>query len=127
MARCAFAVVKNKDGKILLVQIAPPFREDHKWNFPGGVIEDGEDIEIGLAREVLEETNIVCEIINMIDKFSTDDPKNDIHIFNGTYVSGEIKPQLHEILQAKWFTIEEALQLPMAHNSKTYIEKLSRL
>jgi len=34
MAKCAFAVVKNKDGKILLVQIAPPFREDHKWNFP---------------------------------------------------------------------------------------------
>ena len=122
MAKCAFAIVKNKNGKILLVQIAPPFREDHKWNFPGGVIEDGEDIEIGLAREVLEETNIVCEIINMIDKFSTDDPKNDIHIFNGTYVSGEIKPQLHEILQAKWFTIEEASELPMAHNSKSYLK-----
>jgi len=124
MAKCAFAVVKNKDGKILLVQIAPPFREDHKWNFPGGVIEDGEDIEIGLAREVLEETNIVCEIINMIDKFSTYDPDNEIHIFNGTYVSGEIKPQLHEILQAKWFTIEEALELPMAHNSKSYLDTL---
>ena len=122
MAKCAFAVVKNKDGKILLVQIAPPFKEDHKWNFPGGVIEDGEDIEIGLAREVLEETNIVCEIINMIDKFSTYDPDNEIHIFNGTYVSGEIKPQLHEILQAKWFTIEEALKLPMAHNSKSYLD-----
>ena len=124
MAKCAFAVVKNKDGKILLVQIAPPFKEDHKWNFPGGVIEDGEDIEIGLAREVLEETNIVCEIINMIDKFSTYDPDNEIHIFNGTYVSGEIKPQLHEILQAKWFTIEEALKLPMAHNSKSYLDTL---
>ena len=111
----------------MLVQIAPPFREDHKWNFPGGVIEDGEDIEIGLAREVLEETNVVCEITNMIDKFTTYDPENVIHIFNGTYVSGDIKPQLHEILQAKWFTIEEALQLPMAHNSKTNIEKLSRL
>ena len=124
MAKCAFAVVKNKDGKILLVQISPPFREDHKWNFPGGVIEDGEDIEIGLAREVLEETNVVCEITNMIDKFTTYDPENVIHIFNGTYVSGDIKPQLHEILQAKWFTIEEALQLPMAHNSKSYLDTL---
>ena len=124
MAKCAFAVVKNKDGKILLVQISPPFREDHKWNFPGGVIEDGEDIEIGLAREVLEETNVVCEITNMIDKFTTYDPENVIHIFNGTYVSGDIKPQLHEILQAKWFTIEEALELPMAHNSKSYLDTL---
>ena len=127
MATCAFAIIKNNENKILLVQIAPPFREDHKWNFPGGVIEDGEDIEIGLAREILEETNVVCKITDMVDKFTTYDPENVIHIFNGTYVSGDIKPQLHEILQAKWFTIEEALQLPMAHNSKTNIEKLSRL
>ena len=123
MAKCAFAIIKNNDDKILLVQIAPPFRDDHKWNFPGGVIEDGEELEIGLVREVLEETNIFCEISNMIDKFSTDDPENDIHIFNGRYISGEIKPQLYEILQAKWFTIDEALHLPLAFNSKSYLEK----
>jgi len=122
MARCAFGIIKNKEGKILIVQIAPPFREDHKWNFPGGVIEDSEELEIGLAREILEETNIVCEITDMIDKFSTEDPENIIHIFNGTYVSGGIKPQLHEILQAKWFTIEEAVGLPMAHNAKSYLK-----
>ena len=121
MAKCAFSIITNKDGKILLVQIAPPFREDHKWNFPGGVIEDGEELEIGLVREVLEETNIVCEISELIDRFSTVDPENDIHIFNGKYISGEIKPQLQEILQAKWFTIKEALELPMAHNSKSYL------
>jgi len=124
MVTCAFAIIKNTDDKILLVQIAPPFREDHKWNFPGGVIEDGENLVIGLVREVLEETNIVCEITNMIDKFSTDDPENEIHIFNGTYISGKIKPQLHEILQVKWVTIEEALELPMAHNSKSYLDTL---
>ena len=122
MAKCAFAIIKNNDDKILLVQIAPPFREDHKWNFPGGVIEDGEELEIGLAREVLKETNIACEISDMIDKFSTNDPENYIHIFDGRYISGEIKPQLHEILQAKWFTIEEALRLPLAFNSKSYLE-----
>ena len=44
MATCAFAIIKNNENKILLVQIAPPFREDHKWNFPGEVIEDGEEI-----------------------------------------------------------------------------------
>ena len=72
------------------VQIAPPFREDHKWNFPVGVIEDGEDIELGLLREVLEETNVVCEIKDLIDKFSTYDPENEIHIFNGKYISGKL-------------------------------------
>ena len=122
MATCAFAIIKNNDDKILLVQIAPPFREDHKWNFPGGVIEDGEELELGLVREVLEETNIACKISDMIDKFSTNDPENDIHIFKGTYVSGEIKPQRYEILQAKWFTIDDALMLPLAFNTKSYLE-----
>jgi len=122
MATCAFAIIKNNDDKILLVQIAPPFREDHKWNFPGGVIEDSEELEIGLSREVLEETNIACKISDMIDKFSTNDPENDIHIFKGTYVSGEIKPQRYEILQAKWFTIDDALMLPLAFNTKSYLE-----
>lgn len=121
MAKCAFGIITNSEGKILLVQIAPPFRDDHKWNFPGGVIEDSEELEIGLAREILEETNIKCKITDMIDKFSTTEPENDIHIFKGKYISGEIKPQLHEILQAKWFTIDEALELPMAHNSKSYL------
>jgi len=122
MATCAFAIIKNNDDKILLVQIAPPFREDNKWNFPGGVIEDSEELEIGLSREVLEETNIACKISDMIDKFSTNDPENDIHIFKGTYVSGEIKPQRYEILQAKWFTIDDALMLPLAFNTKSYLE-----
>ncbi len=125
MARCAFAIIKNKSNKLLLVQIAPPFREDHKWNFPGGVIEDGEALEIGLAREVVEETNIVCEITEMIDKFYTQDPENNIHIFKANYISGEIKPQLHEILQAKWFSVNEALKLPMAHNSLHYLEDIA--
>lgn len=55
MAVCAFAITRRED-KILLVQIAPPFAESGKWNFPGGVIEDGEDIYTGLTREVFEET-----------------------------------------------------------------------
>ncbi|HYG83333.1 MAG TPA: NUDIX domain-containing protein [Verrucomicrobiae bacterium] len=61
MAQCAFAIVK-RDDKVLLVQIALPFRHAHSWNFPGGVIEDGEAIEAGLVREVFEESRIHCRI-----------------------------------------------------------------
>ena len=121
MAKCAFGIIKNKEGKILLVQIAPPFKESYKWNFPGGVIEEGEELEVGLTREIFEETNIECGINDQIDNFSTKDPDNDIHIFNGVYVLGEIKPQLSEIMQARWFTKDEVLNLPMAFNSRSYL------
>jgi mutator protein MutT len=122
MATCAFAIIKNEDGKILLVQIAPPYRDNHKWNFPGGVIELGENIKQGLIREVLEETNINSNIDKRIDSFVTQNPENEINIFTGTYVKGHIKIQPVEILDANWFTVEEALKLPLAFDVKKYLK-----
>jgi hypothetical protein len=45
-------------------------------------------------------------------------------IFTGNYVSGKIKAEIRKILQAKWVTIEEALKMPIAYNSKSYLETL---
>ena len=54
MAKCAFGIITKTDGRILLVQIAPYFKEDHKWNLSSGVIDAGEELEICFVREVLE-------------------------------------------------------------------------
>ena len=45
-----------KDGKVLLVRTS-----NRGWEFPGGVIEQGEDLITGLKREILEESGIVAE------------------------------------------------------------------
>ena len=84
MAICAFAITRKED-KILLVRIAPPFAESGKWNFPGGIIEDGEDIRAGLAREVFEETGVSCLVGAARDNFTTENPSNDITIFTKSY------------------------------------------
>lgn len=123
MAICAFAAVRKKD-KLLLVRIAPPFAEARKWNFPGGVIESGEDIRTGLIREVTEETGIVCSVGAMRDNFTTTNPENDITIFDAVYTHGKIAVQQEEILEAKWFTIQEALALELAFNIEEYIRSL---
>lgn len=123
MATCAFAITRNND-RILLVQIAPPFAEANKWNFPGGVIEAGEDIKTGLAREVHEETGIVCSIGEKVDHFTTVNPDNDITIFDATYIKGEISIQEEEILEARWCTIAEALNLDLAFNIRGYVSQL---
>ena len=54
----AGAIIESSDGCILLVCNQ---RRDgsHDWSTPGGVIELGEDIVAGLAREVIEETGLV--------------------------------------------------------------------
>ena len=123
MAICAFAITRKED-KILLVRIAPPFAESGKWNFPGGVIEDGEDIRSGLAREVLEETGVTCSIGKIRDNFTTENPDNDISIFDAAYIRGEIVVQEEEILEARWFTIPDALNLELAFNIREHITGL---
>ncbi len=123
MAICAFAAIR-KENKVLLVRIAPPFAEARKWNFPGGVIEDSEDIRAGLIREVTEETGVVCSVGAIRDNFTTTNPDNDITIFDAVYLQGKFVIQEEEILEAQWFTIQEALALELAFNIDKYIRCL---
>ena len=123
MAICAFAIT-HKDDKILLIRIAPPFAESGKWNFPGGVIEDGEDIRAGLTREVFEETGVSCLVGEARDHFITKNPNNDITIFDAMYTRGTIVLQEEEILEARWFTVSDALNLSLAFNIREYISNL---
>jgi len=125
MAICAFAMIKNTKNEILLVELAPPFAESHKWNFPGGVIEKYEAIHEGLVREVVEETNILCTVLERMDSFITPSGTDQINIYEAIYKSGEIIVQKEEVLQAKWYTSQEALALPLAFNIKDYIAQLS--
>jgi mutator protein MutT len=126
MARCAFAIIIHPEShEVLLVQIAPPFKEANKWNFPGGVIEEGEDVIDGLSREVHEETGIRCTVQKEIDRFETQNPKNDISIFTAKYLDGELSYQQGELLDSRWFTHEEALAMPLAFEIKNYLLQLN--
>lgn len=125
MATAAFGVITNSTNQILLVKLAEPFRNAHMWNFPGGVIENGEDIQAGLEREILEETNTKVTVTELLDTFDTEDPENTIHIFTCNYISGVLKYQTEELEDIGWFSYEEALKLPLAFNAKDYIERLS--
>ncbi len=65
------AVIKNSEGKILLVRHKPE-REGYwkgKWICPGGRLDYGESIEAGIKREVKEETNLDIELIKPLIPF----------------------------------------------------------
>jgi 8-oxo-dGTP diphosphatase len=55
---CAGAVIRDDEGRLLMVQRGhEPARGT--WSLPGGRVESGETLEQAAAREVLEETGLV--------------------------------------------------------------------
>lgn len=123
MAKCAFAIVQ-REQKLLLVKIASPFACADHWNFPGGVVELNEDLQIGAEREVLEETGIVCKVTSLVESFNTTNPDNEIFIFKATYDTGKFCIQEREIQEAAWFTPKEALELPLAFDIRDMIVRV---
>ena len=94
------------------------------WNFPGGVVEDGETLEEGAIREVLEETNIVCEVQDLLFTDHNEKYDTSIAIFRGKYISGQAKIESHEISAISWFEIRDALEQPLAFNIKEVLSDL---
>ena len=107
-----------KDGKVLLIRSAR-----RGWEFPGGVVEQGEAILDGLKREILEESGITAEpkgLAGIYQRLTMKPgygplegmmiPPTVTLLFVCTYVGGE--PCISdECLEAGWFTPEEAKEM----------------
>jgi 8-oxo-dGTP diphosphatase len=52
------AVIRREDGRFLLAQRPPGSHLEGLWEFPGGGVDDGEQAEAALARELDEELGV---------------------------------------------------------------------
>ena len=67
-------VVIENDRALLIRRGSAPLKGE--WSIPGGMLETGETIVQGVQRELLEETAIEVEVLDLIEVFeriSTDD------------------------------------------------------
>jgi 8-oxo-dGTP diphosphatase len=74
------------------------------WEFPGGKVEEGETLEIALAREIREELDTEIEVGEYLDTIENDYPT--FHLSMSCYwcivKSGDLVLKEHE--DAKWLT-----------------------
>jgi len=99
-------VVIEKDGKFLLVQEKQP-KCYGQWNLPAGRVEEGLSIEETAIKEAKEETGFDVELLEKLGIFqdSTETPVK--HSFTAKIVSGEPRFSKDELLDVRWFTLEE--------------------
>ena len=59
---CSSAIVKNKNGEILLMSRKQKDSFTNCWEFPGGKLKNNENFAVALFRELKEELNIKIDI-----------------------------------------------------------------
>lgn len=98
--------IKEKD-KFLIIQEGIP-KAYGLWNFPGGHLDDNENIIDGAIREVKEETGLDIELTGILSIQRSLLGENIVRIvLNAKKIGGNINYDENEILDCKWVTIED--------------------
>ncbi len=120
----------NQNGEVLL-QLRdnnPEINWPNYWGCLGGAVEEGEDVETGLKREIQEEIEhdlVEYEYLGMRQP----DADREYHMFIGPLNKEVDKICLNEGQEIKFFTPKDALELPLTNGAKElvhrYIEKMN--
>lgn len=102
-----------EDKKVLLQK-----RKDNScWSMHAGGLELGETVEEAAKRELFEETGLIANKLELLGVFSGDDMRHTYPngdkvsivqiIYSCNDFSGDIKLEKEEVLDLKWFELDE--------------------
>ncbi len=115
----------RKEGKVLLVQY-PDDATKHdkracgKWDMPGGRLNKGEDVLVGLRREVLEEIGVEVLVKGILKTgifISLSGTPNYFVIYDCELIDEKenFVPEEAEVGKIEWFKEEDVLKKPIIY------------
>ncbi len=125
----SFGIIPFRDTEngreVLLIQ----HRRDRFWGFPKGHLEEGEEPIQGASRELFEETNLTVDQLlckePFIEHYQFEHQEQVIEktvTYFAAHVTGEIKVQDEEILQARWCPVDQAFELLTYDEAKQLLQ-----
>ena len=100
-----------------------------EWEIPAGRIESGEDMFSAAEREAFEETGCALESLQFLCSNNPSNGMSDalIHVFAGRISSESQLKDTDEVLEKRWFSKNEYLELLRTNGTRDGISILSVL
>jgi 8-oxo-dGTP diphosphatase len=111
---CVGAIVKDADGRLLLVQRGHD-PEAGRWSVPGGRVEPGETDAQAIAREMLEETGLVVTagpLVGAVERPGGADTVLDIRDYEVTVTGGQLAAG-DDAADVRWLAPADVSALPL--------------
>jgi 8-oxo-dGTP pyrophosphatase MutT (NUDIX family) len=112
------AVRRSERGHEVVIVLMIPER---RWQLPKGIIDPGETPEQAALREVREEAGVVCSLVEPLEVieywfFGNYDGTRKryhkfVHFFLMNYESGDVADHDHEVEEARWVSLDEAVSM----------------
>ena len=133
----AGGVVFRRSAAGLDIALIRP-RGTERWQLPKGLVDPGESPELTARREVREEAGVEGEVVAPIETIEywyvgteRDGTRvrfhKSVHFFLLAYRAGEVSDHDHEVAEARWVPLAEALDLLAFKNERAVVERARAL
>jgi 8-oxo-dGTP pyrophosphatase MutT (NUDIX family) len=115
--------------EVVIVSVMP----QERWQLPKGIVDSGESPEITAVREVREEAGIETDLlhsIEVIEYWYVGERQGQrvrfhkfVHFFLLAYLRGDVSNHDHEVAEARWVGIDEAIGMLAFKSERAVVEK----